>query len=57
MYKQNEIGGGINMKRHAENRENITRRKCGTVTCIHCICNVCTAEKCDFYERTYRQEH
>lgn len=45
------------MKRHAENRENMPRKKCGTVTCIHCICNVCTADKCDFYERTYRQEH
>lgn len=44
------------MKEYNENRENSVGRKCGMVTCIHCICNSCTIDKCDFYERLYRQE-
>jgi hypothetical protein len=37
----------------ADERQN---KKCGMITCIHCICNTCTIEKCDFYERYYIQE-
>ncbi len=36
--------------------ENTKTKKCGMITCIHCICNVCTIEKCEFYERYFRQE-
>ncbi|WP_432409530.1 hypothetical protein [Wukongibacter sp. M2B1] len=45
------------MKKYDEKRENTAKRKCGMVTCIHCICNNCTVDKCDFYERAYKQEH
>jgi len=44
------------MKLHNDHRENTVNRKCGTITCIHCICDKCTVDKCDFYERAYRQE-
>ncbi|MCG8538712.1 MAG: hypothetical protein MJA82_02080 [Clostridia bacterium] len=45
------------MKKHNEHRESESKRKCGIETCIHCICNKCTIDKCDFYERIYRQEY
>lgn len=41
-----------NKERTAVNKS----QKCGMITCIHCICNLCMAEKCDFYERVYCQE-
>lgn len=49
--------GGINMEKVTESREKTTKKKCGMVTCIHCICNKCTVDKCDFYERIFRQEY
>ncbi|MCT4565191.1 MAG: hypothetical protein N4A68_12880 [Maledivibacter sp.] len=45
------------MKKINESREKDSKRKCGMITCIHCIGNNCTTDKCDFYERIYRQEH
>lgn len=45
------------MKKINDNREKSAKKTCGVITCIHCICNKCTVEKCDFYERIYRQEY
>ncbi len=32
------------------------QRKCRFITCIHCINERCTANKCDMYENDYIQE-
>lgn len=32
------------------------QRKCGYITCIHCINERCTSDKCDMFEREYVQE-
>ncbi|OPJ56524.1 hypothetical protein [Alkalithermobacter paradoxus] len=31
-------------------------RKCGVVSCIHCIGGICFKEKCEMYEKTLIQE-
>lgn len=33
-----------------------SQRKCGFITCIHCINERCTTNKCDMFEREYIQE-
>ncbi|KXZ40194.1 hypothetical protein SAMN05661008_00253 [Alkalithermobacter thermoalcaliphilus JW-YL-7 = DSM 7308] len=31
-------------------------RKCGVVSCIHCVGGICFKEKCEMYEKTLIQE-
>ncbi len=40
-----------------DTKEKSTVKKCGMITCIHCIGDRCDLENCDFYERVYCQEH
>lgn len=34
----------------------VQQRKCGFITCIHCINERCSTSKCDMFEREYIQE-
>lgn len=39
-----------------ENGSFSEKRKCGVITCIHCINDRCTSNKCDMFENQYIQE-
>ena len=53
MTMQNKVGKTTDKK---EIKGFASQRKCGFITCIHCINERCTTNKCDMFEREYIQE-
>jgi len=47
----------MNININIDKKEKKEKRKCGMITCIHCISNTCSLDKCEFYERIYKQEY